>query len=271
MPAIDPERLSQDVQRLMGMLGEPPAFTAAVLEQLECYADRARRSRLTDELAAGERAFNVRPPVLRALSREFTRAARQRPKVSLRAADRLWEAGWRESRILAISMLKAVPQTSAADRVERWAQATEDRRVLSELAESGLAGLRQASPAAFLRSVRAWLRAGRERPRLLALLALQAAANDPDYQDLPGLLRSLRGVAGSVRAESRRALRELLRALAERSPAEAASYLLAEFKHQQQALAPLIQQTLPAFPARQQAVLKDCLSAHRRAGIMRPS
>lgn len=271
MPAVDPRRLAQDLRLLQDSLDDPAAFTRAVLERLELYADRARRSGLEDEVAGGERALHVRAPVLRALSREFARFAADQPGRGLRAADLLWEAGWRESRVLAISMLQAIPRSNTVTRVQRWAESTKDRRVLHALAEVGMAGLRRSSPAGFLRAVRSWLRDGRERPRLLALLALHAAAEDDEFQDLPGLLRSLAGVAGEVRGESRRALRELIRALARRSPAEAASFLLLEFQRQPQALAPMIQQALPSFPARQQAVLSERLSAYRRAGIMPPS
>lgn len=271
MPAVDPERLAQDLQRLQDLLHDPQAFTRAVLGQLEQYADPARRSGLEDEIAGGERALHVRPPLLRALSREFARIAAEHPGRCLRAADHLWQAGWRESRILAIHMLQSIPRSSAATRVQGWADSTEDRRVLQELAEAGMAGQRRKSPASFLRAVRAWLRDGRERPRLLALQALRAAAEDDEFQDLPGLMRALSGVANQVRGESRRALRDLTRALARRSPAEAASFLLQEFNRDPQALAPLMQQALASFPARHQSVLAARLSTYRRAGIMPPS
>jgi hypothetical protein len=265
MPAVDPLRLAQDTRQLLEQLDDPEAFTRAVLERLEFYSDHAKRPGTADELAGGELAFRVRPPVLRSLRRDFSRAASERPTQALRAARQLWESGWREARILAAGML---PGAAAARQVGQWAEATEDRQVLQELADAGLAGARRRSSAGFLRAVRTWLRQGRERPRLLALLALRGAALDPDFPDLPGLLRAVEGAATEVRGESRRALRTLIEALAQRSPAEAARFLLEEFGRQPAALAPILQQSLPAFPERQRAVLQERLSTHRRTGIM---
>ena len=265
MPAIEPQRLSQETDRLLQQLGQPEDFVRAVLERLEFYADRTKRSGLVDEIAGRERSFNIRSPVLRSLRREFTRAAGQRPAEALPAAQHLWDSGWGEARILAAAMLQATVKPAAAAQVERWAETTEDRQVLLELAAAGTAGLRRASPAGFLRAVRGWLKSGRERPRLIALLALRAAVQDQDFLDLPGLFRSLHGAASAVRGESRRALRALIEALAQRSPAEAASFLLQEFNP---TWAPLVQQTLPAFPERQRSVLLERLSAYRQTGIM---
>jgi hypothetical protein len=167
-------------------------------------------------------------------------------------------------------MLHGNPVSASLRVISGWAQSTEDRQVLQELADSGLAGLRRASPARFLRTVRSWLREGRERPRLLALLALRAAAQDPEYSDLPGLLRATEGVVAAVRGESRRALRTLIEALARRSPAEAASFVLQEFADRPQPMSALLQQCLAAFPERQRSLLQERLSAYRQAGIMRP-
>jgi hypothetical protein len=269
MPAVDPQRLAQETRELLGLLGEPERFVRLLLDRLEFYSDQARRLGPIEELAGSEPAFRVRPPVLRSLRRAFAQAAQVRPKQALASAEMLWDSGWREARLLAAALLSPSARSAAAE-VERWAATTDDRQVLRELAETGLAGLRQAHPAEFLKSARSWLKAARERPRLLALWALQAAAQDPGFQDLPGLLRALRGAASAVRGESRRALRGLIEALARRSPAEAASFLLQELQRQEQSLAPLVSQALPAFPERQRAVLLERLSAYRHAGIMPP-
>jgi len=268
MPAVDSQRLSRETQELLGLLGEPERFVRSLLDRLEFYSDHARRVGPIEELAGSEPAFRVRSPVLRSLRRAFAKAAQDRPKQALACAEQLWDSGWREPRLLAAALLSPAARLAAA-QAERWADTTDDRQVLKELAETGLAGLRQAHPAEFLKSARSWLKAGRERPRLLAIWALLAAAQDPVFQDLPGLLRALRGAAAAVRGESRRALRGLIEALARRSPAEAASFLLHELQRQEQALAPLVSQALPAFPERQRAVLLERLSAHRRAGIIR--
>jgi hypothetical protein len=98
----------------------------------------------------------------------------------------LWDSGWREARVLATAMLQATVKPAAAAQVERWAETTEDRQVLSELAGAGTAGLRRASPGRFLRAVRSWLKSGRERPRLIALLALPSRRPGQNSSTCPG-------------------------------------------------------------------------------------
>ncbi len=271
MPAVNPERLRQQVEDLLTLLGDPVALKRQCLDILDFYADRTRRLAASGGVEDTAWVFNVPRPVLRALSHGLCSHTQEKPALMLPTATALWDAGYRETRLLASDILGGIRQSEVAQWAETRVPNCDDRAVLTELASQGLVGLREADPAAFLERVSVWLGSTHRRLRLFALMALQSASGDPAFEDLPTVFRLLSGVSEMARGESRQVLYTLLRTLTRRSPPEAARFLLDELACAIPGTQRMIRVSLEHFPERQRELLKQALSAKNQTGIIPPS
>ncbi len=95
---------------------------------------------------------------------------------------------------------------------------------------------------------------------MTGLWALNAAVGDRGFEEVPAVFRSLEGRLQDARGESRQVLCTLVESLAQRSPQEAAAFLLGERKRDRQSTERVIRSTLRAFPSRQQELLRSALS-----------
>ena len=271
MPAVNPERLRQQVEDLLTLLGDQVALKRRCLDLLDYYADHTRRSLASGGVKDAEGVFGVPRPVVRALSQGLRSRTQQKPALILPTATVLWEAGYRETRLLASAILGGIQQMEVAQWAEARASNCDDSVVLMELASQGLAGLREADPTAFLDRASKWLNSTHRWLRLFALMALHSAVENPTFEDLPTVFRLLSGVSEKARGESRQVLYALLRTLTRRSPPESARFLLDELAREVPGTQRMIRASLGHFPARQQELLKHALSVKKRTGIIPPS
>lgn len=248
MPAVDPTRLEREIGEVLEAFADPVAFRRACLDLLDRYAERARRPGPATAADDSPAALGVPRPVVRSLQRALVGRARQEPEAARPLAQVLFETGAREAQLLAVSLLAAVtPADLDPAAVEAWAKAASDPVVRRALLDEALAAWRREQPEAFLRQVRLWTRQGRQG-QTLALEALEAAARDEGFRALPSLLDLLERQVEAVRGQRRRALLGVVEALAERSPAEAAQFLLDSLARGRTGAQWLTRHALPAFP-----------------------
>jgi hypothetical protein len=271
MPAIDPARLAYEIQVLRAEGENPARLAQRALDLLEFYADRTRRPK--GAARAGEVAWvlGVPRPVQRTLATALQGQINGQETVGLETASLLWDAGHREARVLAASILSPLQGSRVADWVEARAPACDDAEVLTELAGRGLAGWRAAAPQALLDRIAGWLRVSDHGLRGFAMVALTADVQDSSFEDLPSVFRLLRTVTPPVRGPVLRAHWKLVETLAKRSAPETARYLLDELSAGKAEMARLIRQVLPSFPPRQRRLLEEALSEQMRPGIIPPS
>ena len=268
MPAVNPERLRQQVEDLLSLLGDQAALKRQCLDLLDYYADHTRRSFASGSVRDAERVFGVPRPVIRALSQGLRSRTQQEPALILPTATVLWEAGYRETRLLASAILGGIQQMEVSQWAETRAARCDDSVVLKALASQGLAGLCEADPTAFLEKASEWLNSTHRWLRLFALLALHSAVENPTFEDLPTVFHLLSGVSEKARGESRQVLYALLRTLTRRSPPESARFLLDELAREIPGAQRMIRASLEHFPTRQQELLRRALSVKKRTGII---
>jgi hypothetical protein len=260
MPAIDLERLTRDVTAVGDAFAEPGLLRRRCVDLLTFYADRTRRPTSSDMAVEKASALGTPNPVLDALGRELIARAQAQPGLALPAADALWEAGYRETCIVAASLLGALQSVEVLDWIEGRARLCRDFPSLQALAEKGLRGWRSSQAKTLVSRCEAWLGDRAKRVRALGLLSLAALAEEASFEKIPMLLRLINGQLGAARDEVARALQVLLRALARRSPAEAAHYLLEELQSGGKNARRVARRVLDAFPERQRESLREALS-----------
>lgn len=260
MPAIDPSRLDREIQRILASLSDPPGLNRGVLDLLETYAERTRRP---GQIAGSHRVIGVERPVMRSLARSLRAATAGRPALAWPVVEALWESGYRESQVLASEILGG----QCDERIPEWAQGKaltcDDIVVRTSLARDGLACWRRENATESLGRIADWMDSVEEGLRAFALLALQAAVEDPDFKDLPSAFQLLHGVVGEAHGETQRALYGVVRSLAQRSPPETARFLLDELTSESVEARRMVQRSLHSFPPRQRSLLKRALTPNR--------
>ncbi|MEW6568585.1 MAG: DNA alkylation repair protein [Chloroflexota bacterium] len=269
MPAVDPWRLARQVEAVLASSREPASLTRACLDLFEFYADRARRAVGAVRAAAPTAGFGTPRPVVRALADALRGAFADRPDEALVYAASLWQPDAREPRSLAVALLSGVATEDVAAWAEPRAAATDDFTLLADMAAIGLEKWRSERRQAFMGQVSRWLQSESDRLRALALLSLAAEVEAPSFEDLPQIFRLLAAAPRSRRGPARRALIHLLQLLVRRTPQETARFLLDQLQADPAEGAALIHTLLPAFPARQQEILRQALADQGRLGIIR--
>ncbi|NIS79974.1 MAG: hypothetical protein GTO14_07160 [Anaerolineales bacterium] len=260
MAAVNPARLNTQVGELLACLHDPVALRRECLEILDFYADRTRRPSVSSSADDAVRIFRVPRPVIRALGTGLKTRVIERPDLAYAAASALWEAGYRETRQLACVILGAYRQSEIADWVTDWVPSCEDRVALAELARVGLQGWRANDVAMFLSKVAEWLESSSLRMRVFSLQALDAAAHDEDFDELPTVFRLITGRVATSQGREKRSLYSLVNTLATRSPPETARFLIDEINREGGAARKMTRSLIENFPSRQRILLERTLS-----------
>jgi len=110
MPAIEPARLSREVQAVTLAFDRPAELVDRVLALFDFYADRVCARGLC-VMRAPQRSFSAPLPVINSLRQALGREAAARPELAWDICRRLVVVGYHESYLLAAAVLE--PQTGA--------------------------------------------------------------------------------------------------------------------------------------------------------------
>jgi hypothetical protein len=265
MPAIQPARLRQQAALLAAEhFSEPAALVRSLHHLLEFYADRTHRPGKSGEPAPLLAAYNVRPPVLRQVLLELSRRADELPRQALDLCDAFWQQPFVEFRILAASLLGAIPTQPPEPVLARavgWIHDNRDPRLERAVLNEGLARMRRENSAVLLALAEDWL-AGELPDQRLGLRLLLPLANGLEFENLPVFFRLIQAFVRAAPPALRLELLELLDALARRSPSETAFFLRQCVETSSNPdTARLVRQSLPGFPEIVQENLKKALRA----------
>lgn len=261
MPAVNPTRLNEQVSDILMYLSDPVSLRRECIEFLDFYADRTKRPSDTRNADPAIKLFRVPQPVLRALGTGLKARVQEQPGLAHAAASALWEAGYRETRLLASSVLSGYSHSEIADWATDWVSGCEDRIANAELARVGLQGWRTLNVDKFLNEIAAWLESPSLRIREFALQALEAATQDEDFDELPAVFRLIKGKVAIAKRGEKQSLYRLVRTLATRSPPEAAHFLIDEITREGEVAQKMTRSVIEAFPSRQRILLERTLSA----------
>ena len=259
MPAINPTQLEKQITAALSVKADPPLCVRKLYEILEFYADRTRRSvKAADMLILGK-VLRVPQPVLQAITRSIQTEHDYSERLRLESSLMLWDMNYRETRMVAVSLLSGVDPALVMAHFENWATDCDDEEVLHWMAAEGLKLSNRPLEDIPWKGLNTWLQHPAATVQHLALISLlelvQGSVRDGH---LPRVFRLLRGASGNISKTSLAALQDLLWALAERSPQESAQYLLDEIKRDQE-VRHLIEKILGAFPQALQEELRQVL------------
>jgi 3-methyladenine DNA glycosylase AlkD len=151
-----------------------PAEVAAITTTLEARRDPSYESGMRRTVPSALPAHAVRVPELREVATEWLRAHKQAPgEETIRVAEALWSAGWREEMLVGIALLaQSRPALEALswEVVERWSAKLENWEQVDHLAS--LTGSLLNARSALIARVRALSHAENPWQRRLAIVTL---------------------------------------------------------------------------------------------------
>ena len=227
MPAIDLARLKKKAAQLTDLFGRPDEFVRALRDMLDFYVNRTRRDEGATAPSSVLETYRTPPAILKQIENELAPLAASRPNEALELADRLWDEGWLETRLLAASLLGRIPpqEERLLARLTAWASQVRDPSVRSVLLTTSLARLRKETPGRFLALTGEWLKPERQKLWPHGIQALIPLIRDPNYNNLPPIFEILEDVVEAAPALIQNELIELLDALYEDSPTETIHFL----------------------------------------------
>lgn len=229
MPAIDLARLRKQATRLTDFFFVPDEFARQLNTILDSYVNYTIRKRRA--VAPGTNLPTHRTPavVMNEIEQELAAPASspENADATVSLADRLWDEGWLETRLLAAFLLgRLAPQEGPLiARLTAWTTQVRDPELRSRLLDTSLVRARKEAPGMFLQLISEWLRPERSRLWAHAIRASIAAITDPAFTDLPRLLDVLEPVVKAAPSQIQVDLEELILALHRVSPTETAYFV----------------------------------------------
>lgn len=274
MTAIQPERLRRQAAQLAEHFADPPTYVRELHQLLDYYADRVRRPGQASRPAPLLQAYNVRPPVLRALLMELLPRLQADLPGGLALCDALWQQPYLEFRMLAILLLgQAAPDPPEAiiQRIQSWITPALELQLIESLLSLGVERLHRERPMALLQLIEQWLVNPQPFYQQLGLRALLPLINNPASENLPVFFRLITPLCQSAPSRLRADLLDVLAALARRSPQETAYFLRQVLAFPDAPDTPwLIRQSLSEFPSEIQSGLRSALRAvEKRPAVSR--
>jgi signal transduction histidine kinase len=187
MPAIDLARLRKQANRLADFFFLPDEFMKRLRETLDFYVNYTLRT--AENVAPGSnlKTYRTPPAVLTQIENELRPLAEANPQFALDLADRLWDEGALETRLLAAFLLGRIPpqEERLLPRLTAWTQQVRDPNVRSALLSTSLTRMRRETPAQFLTLVREYLHPARARTWANGIQALLPMIAEAPSDNLP--------------------------------------------------------------------------------------
>lgn len=233
MPAIDLARLKKQSAQLADLFDRPDEFVRALHEVLDYYVNRSLRA--VDSVAASSvlKTYRTPPTIIKQIENDLAPLAAADPSHALDLADRLWDEGWLELRMLAAFVLGRLPpqEQRLLPRLTAWTQQVRDTSVRAALLTTSLVRLRNETPDNFLVLVSEWLNPERQRMWPNGIQALLPLIRDPEFHNLPPVFDILTPVLEAAPGLIQNDLSELLNTLYAVSPRETTFFVRQVLTH----------------------------------------
>jgi len=229
MPAIDLSRMRKQATRLAEFFFVPDEFLRHLHEMLDFYVNYTVRKPRPAAPGANLRTYRTPVVVVKQIEQELAAMASQAENsdAALELADRLWDEEWLETRMLAAFLLGSIPprEERLLARLTAWTQQLFDADLRTELLNTSLVRLRREAPDVFLGLVSEWLQP--QRPALWAngIEAVISAASDPEFHNLPPLMKVIEPVVEAAPAKLQTEIEELILAFYSASPTETSYFV----------------------------------------------
>ncbi len=248
--------------RLADFFFLPDEFLKRLSEMLEFYVNYTLRT--VENVAPGSnlKTYRTPPAVLTQIQNELRLKAEENPQHALELADKLWDEGALEMRLLASYLLGRIPpqEERLLPRVSAWTQQIRDPEVRAALLTTSLTRMRKETPQRFLTLVREYLHPERPRSWTNGIQAVIPLIADSDFENLPAILDLVEPIIEEAPSTLQNDLADLIVALYRASPSETIFMLKQILSTTQNPLTVItLRRISPNFPPALRNELRDLL------------
>lgn len=222
MPAIDLARLRKQTNQLADFFFLPDDFIKHLRGILDFYVNHTLHKQ--ENIAPGSNlpTFRTPPEVIRQIENQISILASENPQYALELADKLWDEGYIETRMLAAFLLGRLPpqEERLLARLTAWTQQVRDPNVRGALLTTSLTRMRKETPEQFLILISEWLHPARQRFWSNGIQALLPMISDPNFENLPPIFELVRPIIETAPGALQIDISNLINALYQASPAE---------------------------------------------------
>ncbi len=229
MPAIDLSRMRKQAARLADFFFLPDEFIKHLHEMLDSYVNYTVRKPRAAAPGANLPTYRTPTAIVRQIEQELSARAAlpENSDAALELADRLWDEEWLETRILAAFLLGSIPprEERLLTRLTAWSQQLFDPDLRAELLDTSLVRMRREVPDVFVSLVSEWLQPQREALWPNGIQAVISAAGDPEFKNLPPLMKIIEPIVEVAPAKLQNDIEALILALYAASPTETSYFV----------------------------------------------
>ena len=252
MPAIQLNRVRQQINEITWLFTQPEAFRRGLHDLLETYADQVYRPGQNTPARTQIPAYRVPQLLIQQLELALHPLCQQNAKAALILADALWKDTHKEPRLVAAYLLGQLPTSMTGDvitRLEQWCTPAQSIPLLNAALLKSTYRLRNEAPHVLYDLAASWLSSPSGGSQMLGLKLLLPLIQDPAFENLPEIYSRLKSPLITLPARYQAEAVEVIQTLARRSPMETA-YFLRQVLSQETTkdLLRLVRKTLPAFP-----------------------
>ncbi|MDX9863738.1 MAG: hypothetical protein RBT34_02920 [Anaerolineaceae bacterium] len=263
MPAIQLNRVREQINKLLWLFTQPAAFQRSLHELLGFYADPIFRAGQTTRNMILIPSYHSPKLLLQQLELALYPRVQENPTAALILADTLWQDKYLEPRQVAASILGQLPIEHAeavTQRITEWSSASQPAPLMDALLTRGTDRLRLQSPHILYALAADWLSDPDVKIQLLGLKLIHPLVQSPEFENLPEIFTLLRLPLQNLSPRNLTETRHIIQALARKSPSETAYFLRQSLSMDaSKDLIRLIRKSLPAFPTETQERLRQAI------------
>lgn len=269
MPAIQLNRVREQINKLVWLFTQPEAFQRGLHELLEFYADPIFRAGQTTRNMVLVPSYRSPKLLLQQLEQALFPLTQENPAAALTLADTLWQDKYLEPRQIAAYIIGQIPikhAEQATRRITEWCAVSQPVPLVDALLTKGTDRLRLQSPHTLYKLAATWLSDPDVKTQILGLKLIHPLVQSPEFENLPEIFTLLHLPMQNLSPRNLTETQHIIQSLARKSPNETAYFLRQSLSiGTSKDLIRLIRKSLPAFPADTQARLRQAIKERDNA------
>jgi hypothetical protein len=235
MPAIQIERLNEQIRSLMNPNLPPQAFLESLQSFLDAHANRAYRPGLEVQHLNPINSYHLAPVIKQQLHLHLVQFARTNPDLALQYSDLIWKQSYIEMKQLAAIFIGSLPESyskSVFEKIEDWGINENDSLIRRTLFDLGTNSIRNNNVNDWINYIKNWLESGNNSKITAGLIAIQVLIKDNNFENIPTIFNMVHPLFDNQNDPVVNALVIVIKFLYHRTPKETfyflRSFLLSE-------------------------------------------
>lgn len=265
MPAIQLERLLQQIKQSLDPAFSPKQFSANLIELLQVHANLSYRPGTEIQVKNIIQSFKPGPLVMYHVQNKLTAISQTDPQQALRYADQIWQHDYLETKQMAAVMIGALPVENfydASQRLEAWFHATTDKQIRYHLLHLGSENIRKNNLKDWLKMIHDWVNSGDLQKIHLGINAIEILVEDKSFENYPVIYAITNQVIEQKQDNITNILIKIYQTIIARAPNETAYFLqhsLLSAPTEQKIK--FIRRCINFFPTKQQKKLREAIKS----------